>query len=320
MRPRCAAPSRRSAAEEPRSRLTSCPVASAERAWPPRTMAGAASRWTDPRSGCGRCESTSRCPRRGSAGRRRGIEPWSGGARDPARGAPGARRPARGRRRGRVRRRSLVAAVLRRLGGARRPARHEHPRRPASRGSWRPIVWASNRRARLMRWRAIRAELAVRGRRAGLSSLAPTRTGRSTPASSGAPRCSALSTRHRPRGRRRSRTSSLDWWDRRGRASLPGGRVLRGGAVAGPGRCALGLRAFSAAPMATWSAPAALVAWIEAAARAVRRAARAVKQPSCCIPTCSPTWQRRWGPVASPLSWSHAMAVLLRRALLEAEA
>ena len=32
------------------------------------------------------------------------------------------------------------------------------------------------------------------------------------------------------------------------------------------------------------------------------------------------TWQRRWGPVASPLSWSHAMAVLLRRALLEAGA
>jgi GH15 family glucan-1,4-alpha-glucosidase len=31
------------------------------------------------------------------------------------------------------------------------------------------------------------------------------------------------------------------------------------------------------------------------------------------------TWQDRWGPVASPLSWSHAMAILLRRALHGAE-
>jgi GH15 family glucan-1,4-alpha-glucosidase len=29
-------------------------------------------------------------------------------------------------------------------------------------------------------------------------------------------------------------------------------------------------------------------------------------------------WERRWGPVASPLSWSHAMSLLLRRALAEA--
>jgi GH15 family glucan-1,4-alpha-glucosidase len=33
-----------------------------------------------------------------------------------------------------------------------------------------------------------------------------------------------------------------------------------------------------------------------------------------------PVWQQRWGPVASPLSWSHAMAILLRRALHEVEA
>jgi GH15 family glucan-1,4-alpha-glucosidase len=31
-------------------------------------------------------------------------------------------------------------------------------------------------------------------------------------------------------------------------------------------------------------------------------------------------WQRRWGPVASPLCWSHAMAILLRHGLQEAEA
>jgi GH15 family glucan-1,4-alpha-glucosidase len=31
-------------------------------------------------------------------------------------------------------------------------------------------------------------------------------------------------------------------------------------------------------------------------------------------------WEARWGPVASPLSWSHAMAVLLRRALEEGRA
>jgi GH15 family glucan-1,4-alpha-glucosidase len=30
-------------------------------------------------------------------------------------------------------------------------------------------------------------------------------------------------------------------------------------------------------------------------------------------------WEARWGPVATPLSWSHAMALLLRRALHEAE-
>ena len=77
------------------------------------------------------------------------------------------------------------AAVLRRLGGARRPARHEHPGRLPRGAPGRPTVWASNRRARLMRWRPS-APSSPHAAVAPASSLAPTRTGRSTPASSGA--------------------------------------------------------------------------------------------------------------------------------------
>jgi GH15 family glucan-1,4-alpha-glucosidase len=32
-------------------------------------------------------------------------------------------------------------------------------------------------------------------------------------------------------------------------------------------------------------------------------------------PQCLATWKARWGPIASPLLWSHAMYLILRRAL-----
>ena len=90
--------------------------------------------------------------------------------------------------------------------------------------------------------------------------------------------------------------------------------------MAGPRRRAWPCRACSAAPKATWSVP-------ESRERGSRPSAtRPVGCPSSrAAHLLHPdsqlaTWQRRWGPVASPLSWSHAMAILLQTRSADAEA